>query len=192
MDVLNDVTLSLNQIGRVERMKKFVRWVLVSALALISFGSFSQTVDAAGASGNDYIHTFETTKLYSMKPGSGKNGQYHEFTEVTNRALSANTDWYTDQMVSSPERSRGFQRVATNEWVKSSDIIYINKTDRYTKMDLNEEMSIFSFDFDSYKAKQTGKVLPKGQWLMGTTIAYPYGISYMRVGGNEWVEMTEG
>lgn len=172
-------------------MKKFVGLVLVSALALISFGSFSQNVKADSNDFN-YVHTMEMTKLYATKPGSNKDGQYPEFTEVTDRALSKNTDWYTDQIVSIPERSRGFQRVATNEWVKASDIIYVNKTDKHTKMNLNEEMPIFSFDIDSYKAKKTGQNLPKGQWLAGSTIAYPYGVSYMQVGENEWIEVMEG
>ncbi|QAV52513.1 hypothetical protein D1B17_12715 [Companilactobacillus zhachilii] len=56
----------------------------------------------------------------------------------------------------------------------------------------NEEMPIFSFDSNSYQVKQAEHVLPKGQWLLGTTIAYPNSISYMQVGGNEWIEMTEG
>lgn len=171
-------------------MKKYIKLVFLAALALISFESFSQKVKADSNDFN-YVHTMEMTKLYAMKPGSNKDGKYPEFTEVTDRALSKNTDWYTDKIVSTPERSRGFQRVATNEWVKASDIIYVNKTDKHTKMDLNEEMPIFSFDSNSYKVKETGQNLPKGQWIIGSTIAYPYSVSYMQVGGNEWVQMME-
>ncbi|MGQ2376205.1 hypothetical protein [Companilactobacillus zhachilii] len=171
-------------------MKKFVRWVLVSALALISFGSFSQTAHAAGASDKDYVHTFKTTKLYAMKPETS-NDWTPEFTEVTDRALSANTDWYTDGFRHGTEYLRGYHRVATNEWVKAEDIVYVENPD--VKYPTEVSGPLYSFDFNSYKGKELNKTLPSGNWVIGSLVSLPDHTGFMQVGGNEWLKtFTEG
>ncbi len=167
-------------------MKKFVRFVLVSALAFISFGSFSQAVKA------DYVHTLRASKLYAT--GNKYPDSIHEgwpkfdFSPVTDRLLAANTNWYSDQIASDPNLYAGYNRVATNEWVKASDVVLV--FDKYVyDLDTDSDMTIFKFDPDSYAMNETDQVLPKGNWRMGQTMKYPDGYQYIQVGGNEWIKM---
>lgn len=168
-------------------MKKFVRWVLVSALALISFESFSQTVDAAV-----YVHTLRPAKLYAT--GKKYPDSIHEgwpkfdFSLVTDRILATNTDWYTDKIASDPNLYAGYNRVATNEWVKASDVVYVYDLDPYV-MYFEKENPIFEFNSDTYEMKKTNQILPDGKWLAGKTMKYPDGYSYLQVGGNQWIKI---
>ncbi|AYE39131.1 hypothetical protein D1B17_11025 [Companilactobacillus zhachilii] len=172
-------------------MKKFVRWVLVSALALISFGSFSQMVHARYIDGFPYVRTFKTTHLYKAKRVSGYDWDpKYEFSEITDRALSANTNWYADQTGDTVNTKDEYVRVATNEWAKTKDIIIVSKA--YTSFGLktNKDYPIFSFDSKNYKMTKTDKKLAQGMWLFGDYVQIPNEDVYTRVGGNEWVQLN--
>jgi len=174
-------------------MKKLIRFVLVSALTLISFSSFSQTVGAATFK-RSYVHTLKTARLYAAGKKSSWNMQdwfpKYEFSQVTDRALSADTDWYTDEIASSAAEVGGYHRVATNEWAKSSDVVYVNQSDGADELSFDQDTQIYSFDADSYQIEKTDKTLPAGKWLVGATyMTFPDGVSYAPVGANEWIKI---
>lgn len=71
----------------------------------LGYGYLDQTIATYPDNGN--------VKLYSIEGNS--------LTPVTNRALAAGTDWFTDQMVTTANGVR-YYRVATNEWAKADDV----------------------------------------------------------------------
>jgi len=174
-------------------MKKLIRFVLVLALTLISLGSFSQVASAATVD-RTYVHTLKTARLYAV----GKKYSWdmqdwfpkYEFSQVTDRALSSGTDWYTDEIASSTDEIGGYHRVATNEWAKSSDVVYVHQSEGVDELGFNQDTPIYSFDADSYKIEKANKTLAAGKWLVGATfMTFPDGASYAPVGANEWIKI---
>ena len=105
--------------------------------------------------------------------------------------MSANSDWYTDQTADSVDTVTGYSRVATNEWVKNSDVVYVNKEDTAYAMETYRAYPIFSFNANSYRMEKTNQTLPAGNWLVGTFMSFPDEPSYYQVGGNQWIQMKE-
>ncbi|WP_099975278.1 hypothetical protein [Lactobacillus terrae] len=101
--------------------------IFISILVLLSFVPFVgiNTVRAA-----NYIEAQEgivcvksQTKLYSKNDDGS-------FTE-TNGRLGAYYSWYSDQYAYDGSANEGYLRVATNEWVKSTDETYIFQSKNY-------------------------------------------------------------
>lgn len=181
------------QRGRVERMKKFVRFVLVSALALISFGSFSQTVKASGAD-SLLVHTLKTTRLYAkgkQVAGHDWDPQF-EFSPISDRELAMNSNWYSDQRTDSDKITDGkYYRVATNEWVKLNDVVLVDNYSVIFGLYTYKNYPIFNLNTDSFKMEKADKTLPTNEWLIGSEIDFPNGDSYYQVGQNEWIQIDQ-
>jgi len=172
-------------------MKKFVKMMFVSALVVMSVGSFN-TANVQAAS-HRYVHTLKVTSLFAKgeQVSGGLGDPKFNFSPVTDRALSANSDWYTDQTADSVDTVTGYSRVATNEWVKNSDVVYVNKEDTAYAMETYRAYPIFSFNANSYRMEKTNQTLPAGNWLVGTFMSFPDEPSYYQVGGNQWIQMKE-
>lgn len=108
----------------------------------------------------------------------------NKFEKVEYRALAPNTDWFSDKVASFNDGNVKYYRVATNEWVRSTDVyLYkeyqtvVNTKDSVTRL-LNDEASLV-----------TNRALsPRTSWLVDR-IGY-LGSSeapYYRVATNEFV-----
>ncbi|TGD22550.1 BspA family leucine-rich repeat surface protein [Companilactobacillus suantsaicola] len=103
---------------------------------------------------------------------------------VVNRKLVHNSDWLTDQLMTL--NGDTFYRVATNEWVKASQV-YLYKAETLSlqaKTDSDKQM---------IKAEGTAldNLLAKGTQFTSDRIAYINGQEYYRVGINQFVKISD-
>lgn len=171
-------------------MKRIIRATIIAALAFLALGGFDLTSVKAANSAVFTVHTLKNTRLYAKGQAidSGLGDPKFDFTPVTNRELAANTDWYTDITADSNDSS--YTRVATNEWVKWSDIVFTNKADTPYPVTTEKSYSIFKFDPETYTMEKTSAILPAGKWLVSSFMTFPDGTpSYNQVATNEWVQM---
>lgn len=172
-------------------MKNAIRVTIIAALAFFSISIFDFTSVRAANGAVFTVHTLKNTNLYAKGQSidNGLGDPKFNFTPVTNRQLAANTDWYTDITADSNDSS--YTRVATNEWVKWSDIVITNKADTPYPVTTEKSYPIFKFDPESYTMEKTSSVLPAGKWLVASFMTFPDGTpSYNQVATNEWVEMN--
>lgn len=161
-------------------------------------GSFSSinTVNADKTSG--VVNTSKVTYLYT------KEGKL-----ITNRALGANTPWLTDQIEDLPGIGSSY-RVATNEWVKASDIKYQTKNDSQPSQNddptphegtiiINTGTATISYTkwgldlWEGYgnSKYKTGRVLPNGSsWKFFNKAIDNQGNAWYEIGKNQWIDGT--
>jgi hypothetical protein len=103
---------------------------------------------------------------------------------IVSRKLVHNSDWLTDQKMTL--NGNTFYRVATNEWVKASQV-YLYKAETLSlqaKTDSDKQM---------IKAEGTtlSNLLAKGTQFTSDRIAYINGQEYYRVGINQFVKISD-
>lgn len=175
-------------------MKKSLKVVIISTLLFSITGIFGATNVKA-----DYVHTYKQESLAArgkvMSVVTDPGAYLYEFTPVKNRALAANSDWYTDKgSIPYDDAANPKWRVATNEWVSSSDVAYVHTEDKGAVL-TNSSKEIYSFNPKSFSFSATGRYLPLGDWYVGKTITVPSsGIlpNYGQVGKNEWINLNDG
>jgi len=174
-------------------MKKTIKMAFISAVAMCSVSIVAGATNVKA----DYIHTFNQESLFAKGKLASQvtdpGADLYEFSPVKNRALAAGTDWYTDQAAIPVNAEYPNYRVATNEWVNSKNVAYVETRKDYSFM-TNERKKIFSFNSKNYTFTNTGKVLPIGDWSSTKTIILPgtgdgIFISYKQVATNEWTRV---
>jgi len=104
---------------------------------------------------------------------------------IGNHKLGNGTDWLTDQILTNNNNDT-YYRVATNEWVKASQV--------YPYKSVNKNMKTYgSFDKTLYNAEGniiSGKVLSKNTYFTTDRIAYINSNDFYRVTPNEFVKAT--
>ncbi|PMD71171.1 C39 family peptidase [Companilactobacillus nuruki] len=104
-------------------------------------------------------------------------------TQISNRALGPNTDWYTDQLHTLND-GFSYYHVATNEYARSSDGTYIPYVQSYSgnaTVVYQKGSSIHDFQGYGNKATYLGNDLPTGSsWKVD---------NHANIGGKEWYEI---
>lgn len=164
-------------------MKKFLRVVLISFFALVSFAGFNTITAKADIQMPTYLHTLYQSNLYSRND----NGEY---TLISNRGLSDNTDWLTDSF----DPTNNYWRVGANEWVENYKVAQV--FENYHRVITNDSNTkIYSMDSD-YRFIETGSTLNAGSWMNDKEVAIPSAVGayapavYYRVATNEWIRLN--
>lgn len=178
------------------KKNKFLITFLFSASIL---GGFISTISTVAASQtNGVVSTSKITYLYT------KEGKM-----VTNRALAANTPWITDQIENLPNIGEAY-RVATNEWVKSTDIKYQttneynsskNGTDNNSNKDIIPNTGVATISYTQWgldlwegygtNKYKTGTVLPNNSsWKFIAKAIDSQGNAWYEIGKNQWIDGT--
>ncbi|WP_166806602.1 SLAP domain-containing protein [Companilactobacillus zhachilii] len=104
---------------------------------------------------------------------------------ITDRKLASGSNWYTDELMQL--NGTKYYRVATNQWVKASDIyLYYNRT---TKVRVNSD-TLAELVTDEGKAV-TDRALQKSSNWYTDEYKYINDIKYYRVATNEFVSTND-
>ncbi|WP_010624981.1 SLAP domain-containing protein [Companilactobacillus versmoldensis] len=121
---------------------------------------------------NGEVQTNSQTKLYNS------NGQ------LASRSLAPDTYWIADRMIMNNEQQPALYRVSTNEWVKPSDVTFINPIGR----------SLVTARADANLYDSNGNVagtLPAGISYITDQRKTVNGITMYRVSTDQWVKATD-
>lgn len=150
-------------------------------LVLVGIFSFSNPTEVKAVS---FVHTFKKTTLVSR---SDQNDDFtYDFSRIKKRKLKAKTDWLTDK-IGKDSGNDHYYRVATNEWVSTDDVALINKGIN-RPITISTGHNIWKFNYKTYEFTYTGRRLAAGTWASDERIQLPRGISYCKVGPNEWIQ----
>lgn len=155
--------------------------LLASFLILFIIGDLQNPVEAKAVS---FVHTFKKTPVVSR---SNPNDNFtYDFNRIKTRNLKKKTDWFTDK-IGKNSGNDYYYRVATNEWVSTDDVALVNK-DIDQPITISNSHNIWKFNAKTYEFSYTGRRLAAGTWASNERIQLPRGISYCKVGPNEYVQ----
>ncbi|MQS76944.1 hypothetical protein FHL06_11385 [Lactobacillus halodurans] len=122
----------------------------------------------------------DQVRLVSTNPDDGIVSLYKlDTTEITNRRLGTATDWYSDKDMSFAGDT--YYRVATNEWVKASNV-YVYENNKVVVQTKNNQQLV-----DSKGNLVTNRSLIADSDCYSDRIAQINGKDYYRVATNEFV-----
>ncbi|MQS76945.1 SLAP domain-containing protein [Companilactobacillus halodurans] len=122
----------------------------------------------------------DQVRLVSTNPDDGIVSLYKlDTTEITNRRLGTATDWYSDKDMSFAGDT--YYRVATNEWVKASNV-YVYENNKVVVQTKNNQQLV-----DSKGNVVTNRSLIADSDWYSDRIAQINGKDYYRVATNEFV-----
>lgn len=159
-----------------------IRKLLVALPLGLLFGITSQISTEVRAV--SFVHTFKKTSVVSRS--DQKDDFTYDFTKIKKRSLRGKTDWFTDK-IGKNSNSDYYYRVATNEWVSTDDVALINR-DVDRPITISTGHDIWELNPETYEFSYTGRRLPAGTWASSERIQLPRGLSYCKVGPNEYVQ----
>lgn len=172
-------------------MKKILKIVLLSALALISFMSINTTSVKADKNPKIFVHTLRQAPLYSQSglAGYDKGQPYFYFNKLGSK-LPQYSNWLVGSTLSG--NGTAYLEVGKNEFVDKRNIVLVNQYGSNNVQTVNTTKSnvIYSLDSKTYEIKNTGKNLNAGAWLYSSHIVYPNGAMYYQVATNEWININ--
>lgn len=122
----------------------------------------------------------DLNQLLSTHPNKGIARLYTlDTTLITNRSLKPATDWFSDKVMSFA--GEDYYRVATNEWVKASEV-YVYKDNKIVVETKNNQQLV-----NSEGEVVTNRALLADTAWYSDRIAYINGKTYYRVATNEFV-----
>lgn len=139
-----------------------------------SSGSSTSTDPAVKVSNNLSVHpTIDQAQLYD------DNGN------ELGKELLSNSNWYTDQKKT--VNGTTYYRVATNTWVKDSDVYIYFEQPTYVRTYLDSYKTLIN----SQEKSVTNRALQAGSDWYSDRYAYFDGAKYYRVATNEWVKVDD-
>ncbi|WP_119326611.1 hypothetical protein [Companilactobacillus musae] len=155
--------------------------MIIFCLSSIVLFSFQNITEVKAVS---FVHTFKKTPVVSR---SEQNDDFtYNFNRINRRNLKAKTDWFTDKIGKNSGNDH-YYRVATNEWVSTDDVALVNRNvDR--PITISTGHNIWKLNYKTYEFSYTGRRLSAGTWASNERVQLPRGISYCKVGPNEWVQ----
>jgi len=161
-------------------MKSLNLAIIVSFLLLFITGIQNVTEVKAVS----FVHTFKKTAVVEK---SGPNNDFtYDFNRIKKRNLTKKTDWFTDKIGEGTSNDH-YYRVATNEWVSSDNVALVNK-DIDQPITISIGHNIWNMNPKTYNFTYSGYRLAAGTWASNERIQLPRGISYCKVGPNEWIQ----
>ncbi|PMD68223.1 hypothetical protein [Companilactobacillus nuruki] len=170
-------------------MKKIVKVILATVVVFISLLGLKTTNVKAATLIPDYLHTSKVTKVYAQGKANVSLGAdpTYDFSLITNRALSSNSDWKFDQFAYGKDNT--YKRVATNEWVNESEVTCVYSVPKGDVLNLENSQRIYRLDYKTYSLVDSGKTLQAGSWLIDKLLTVPNNQgSYVQVATNEWIK----
>lgn len=129
---------------------------------------------------NDVYIYYNDTTFIKTHSDSAKNLVNSQNKAVSDRKLSANSDWATDRYAYINEQK--YYRVATNEWIKASDGLEYQPTDAIVQPSTNAKL------FDEQGNFVTNAPTVR---LKTDKISTINGVKMYRVASNEWLPITD-
>lgn len=147
----------------------------------------TQTAAATDATTNNYTDQ-KVDGVFSVGENTARiydsNGQL-----ITNRALLANTDWYTNA-IRTVQNGKNYYHVATAEYVDSESGIFANSVESYNgtaDVVYKSDSSIHSFSGYGDKARYLGNDLPTGSSWQVNKRAKSGNKYWYQIASNTWI-----